>query len=113
MRSGGRLADFLSRLAILVIVLIGIVGVFGWYLPLIKENQSLRKELAVQEELITHSKERIQAKQKRLYSYKHDPRSAERLARENLIYSKEGETVFRFESPKANPRAPQRDIRGQ
>jgi len=92
-----RLTDFLSRVAIFVIVLICLVGVFGWYLPLIKENQSLRREIADQEATMTHLQNEIRGRKRKLTSYENDPRSAERLARENLGYSKSGETIFRFE----------------
>ena len=104
MNSGGRVADFLSRVAVLVILLIGLTGVFGWYLPLIKHNQALRKEIAQQKQLITRLTDDIQSKQRQLRSYKHDARSAERLARETLRYSREGETIFHFEAPQEKPR---------
>lgn len=97
MRTDNRLTDFLSRVAIFVIVLICIVGVFGWYFPLIKENQSLRREVADQEATMMRLKDEISNSRRKLASYEHDPQSAERLARENLGYSKTGETVFRFE----------------
>jgi len=97
MRTDNRITDFLSRVAVFVIVLICVVGVFGWYLPLIKENQSLRREIAEQEATMIGLQNDISSKKRMLRSYQHDPRSAERLARENLNYSKPGETVFRFE----------------
>jgi cell division protein FtsB len=98
MRTENRLTDFLSRVAIFVIVLICVVGVFGWYFPLIKENQSLRREIADQEMMMSRLKNEIGSTKRKLTSYENDPRSAERLARENLGYSKSGETVFRFEN---------------
>jgi len=97
MRNDNRLTDFLSRVAVFAIVLTCVVGVFGWYLPLIKKNQSLRREIADQEVTMERLQSDITAKKRMLRSYQHDPRSAERLARENLRYSKPGETVFRFE----------------
>lgn len=97
MRNGNRTTDFLSRVAIFVIALVCLVGVFGWYLPLIKENQSLRREIAEQESRMIYLEDDISSKKRMLRSYKHDPRSAERLARENLGHSKDGETIYRFE----------------
>ena len=108
------MADFLSRVAVLVILLIGLVGVFGWYLPLIKHNQALRKEIAEQKQLTAHLANEIQSKQRQLHSYKYDPRSAERLARETLRLSREGETIFHFESaPKKSPDVTRGDARGR
>lgn len=108
MKPGNQLADFLSRIAILVIVMIGIVGVFGWYLPLIKENQALRKEIGVKKAKIVQLSLENQEKLKKYESYQHDAKSVERLARESLLYSKDGETIFRFESPKKKPAHPSR-----
>ena len=96
MRNGNRTTDFLSRVAIFVIALICLVGVFGWYLPLIKENQSLRREIADQETRMIFLQNDIRAKKRMLLSYQHDPQSAERLARENLGHSMDGERVYRF-----------------
>jgi len=91
---------------VLVIVLIGIVGVFGWYLPLIKENQSLRREIGLQKETISKLNDEIQTKKSRYQSYLYDPQSVDRLAREGLGYSREDETVFRFESGPDRGRGP-------
>ena len=98
MRRENGLADFLSRVAIFVIILVAIVGVFGWYLPLIKENQSLRHDIATQQQFIARLNNDISEKKLRLDSYQNDPRCLDRLARESLLYSREGETVYRFES---------------
>lgn len=97
MRTGNQMTDFLSRVAVFVVMLVCIVGVFGWYLPLIKENQSLREEIAEQEKIKSGLRNDIQAKKKKLISYEYDAKSAERLARENLMYHKPGETIFRFQ----------------
>ncbi len=97
MKTDTRLTDFVSRVAIFVIVLICIVGVFGWYFPLITDNQALRREIAGQEAEMMRLKKEISSNKRKVTSYENDARSAERLARENLGYSKPGETVFHFE----------------
>jgi cell division protein FtsB len=90
--------DKLSRVIIFLLFLAGLLGVFVWYLPLIKQNQRFRKELLVletkiqeQERLGRHLKVSIDAAQ-------NDPRTVERLAREKLGLARTNETVIRFEA---------------
>ena len=90
--------DKLSRVIIFLLFLAGLLGVFVWYLPLIKQNQRFRKELLAletkiqeQERLGRHLKLSIDAVQ-------NDPRTVERLAREKLGLARTNETVIRFEA---------------
>jgi len=89
--------DKLSRVIIFLLFLAGLLGVFVWYLPLIKQNQRFRKELLAletkvqeQERLGRHLRVSIDAVQ-------NDPRTIERLAREKLGLARTNETVIRFE----------------
>jgi cell division protein FtsB len=84
----------------IISVLLGaacLLAIFIWYLPLIEQNQRLRREIL----LLNHEvrKEETLAKQLRvsINALQKDPRTVERLARERLGYSKPGETVIRFE----------------
>lgn len=98
MQTSSRVGDFLSRLVVLALVLAGLVGVFGWYLPLIQRNQRLRSEIAQQESHILALREEINALKLQLQLSQDDPETVERLARENLGYAAPGETIIRFES---------------
>jgi cell division protein FtsB len=101
--------DKLTRLIIFLMVLATLMGIGLWYLPLIRQNERMRKEILMleaeikaQEEARRHLKADLDAL--------HDPRTIERLAREKLNYAKPGETVVRFETPPTNaaPGAPNR-----
>lgn len=90
--------DKLSRVIIFLLFLAGLLGVFVWYLPLIKQNQRFRKDLLAletkiqeQERLGRHLKLSVDAVQ-------NDPRTVERLAREKLGLARTNETVIRFET---------------
>ena len=106
MRRNNNLADFLSRVAVFVIVIIAVVCVFGWYLPLIKENQSLRRQIAAKEERRDNLKAEINRMKLRRDGYQNNLRSLERLARERYGYANEKDTIFFFEAPPEQPRRP-------
>lgn len=93
------LVVFLCFIAILLLV-----GV--WYLPLIKQNERMRRytiglEMQIQKQEETGKQ--LQAAIKSL----NDPKAVERLARETLGYAKPGEIVIHFGPPQTN-RAAQR-----
>jgi len=92
--------DKLSRVIIFLLFLAGLLGVFVWYLPLIKQNQRFRRDLLVLETKI-QEQERL-GRQLRLSvdAVQNDPRTIERLAREKLGLARTNETVIRFEAPK-------------
>jgi cell division protein FtsB len=92
--------DKLSRVIIFLLFLAGLLGVFVWYLPLIKQNQRFRRDLLVLETKI-QEQERL-GRQLRLSvdAVQNDPRTIERLAREKLGLARTNETVIRFETPK-------------
>lgn len=91
--------DKLSRLLILLLSLAGIVILYFWYLPLIQQNQRLRKDIltldskiAAEEKLGRHLRATIDAVQ-------NDPQTLERMAREQLGFARPDETIIRFEVP--------------
>src|SRR5215472_13304490 len=94
--------DKLARLVGFLLFLAGLVAVAVWYLPLIKQNERMRKEILRLDNQI--QKEEETKKQLRASSdaLLHDPKALERLARERLGYAKPGETVIRFEQPVTN-----------
>ena len=89
--------DKLSRVIIFLLFLAGLLGVFVWYLPLIKQNQRFRRDLLALETKI-QEQERL-GRQLRLSidAVQNDPRTVERLAREKLGLARTNETVIRFE----------------
>ena len=92
--------DKLSKGVVFLLFAAGLMAVFFWYLPLIKQNERYRKEIFAleariqeQEKLARQLKASIEAVQK-------DSRTVERLARERLGLARSNETVIRFETPK-------------
>jgi|SRR5581483_10176935 len=95
----------LTRFVIFLFVIAGILMVGGWYLPLIKQNERMRRELQKLE--ARKEKEAASVKQNRaaMESLQNDPKAVERLVRERLGYYRPGEILVRFESPATNPAA--------
>jgi cell division protein FtsB len=104
-RARNPVADFLSRLTLIVLFVAGVVAVFVWYLPLIQRNQSLRREIATQETLINQIEGEIHSMNRQAMLFEGSSNKVERLIRENLGYGRPGEFIIRFEekSPAADP----------
>ena len=88
--------DKLNRLIIFLLFVAGIVAVFAWYVPLIKQNENWRKRI-VRLDAQIQKEEEIARQTKSAIDSLRDPRAVERLVRERLGYAKPGETVIRFE----------------
>ena len=87
----------LTRLAVLLLIIAGVLLVAVWYLPLIHQNERMRKEvlrLKLQEEKELQAQKQLKTSIEALHN---DPKAVERLAREMFGYAKAGETVIRFE----------------
>jgi len=96
----------LTRAVIFLLLLAGVLGLVVWYLPLIKENERMRKEILRLDTKLEKDKEEHRQLKTSIESLQNDPKAVERLAREKLGYAKPGETVIRFEPPATNPPAP-------
>ncbi len=88
--------DKLTKLVWGLIVVAILMGVYLWYLPPIRQNERMRKEvmrldneIAKQEALAKETRESIEAMR--------DPKVVTRIARDKLGYAKPDETVIRFE----------------
>lgn len=91
----------LTRVIIFLFIIAGLILIAVWYLPLIRQNERMRKEiLRLDTELQKATEENKQSKTS--ISAMDDPKAVERLAREKLGYAKPGETVVRFEEPATN-----------
>lgn len=93
-------------MAIGLIIAAGLLLVIVWYLPLIKQNERMRKEL-LRLQMEEQKAAEVQRQRKAaIDALRNDPKAVERLAREKLGYAKPGETVIRFEESATNSLAP-------
>jgi cell division protein FtsB len=92
----------LTRVAIFLVLAAGVLLIGVWYLPLIKQNERMRKEVLRLDMQIQKEDESAKQLKTSIDSLRNDPKAVERLAREKLGYAKPGETVIRFEEPATN-----------
>ena len=87
-------------IGLLVIALLGIL--WQWYLPNIKQNERMRRNLLSLDNQV--QKEETTQKQLKasIDTLRYDTNAVERLAREKLRYAKPGETIIVFEPPATN-----------
>jgi cell division protein FtsB len=91
--------DKLTKLTIFCLFALGVVAVAVWYLPLIRQNESMRQDLLKIQTKIKAEQERERMIKVALDAARTNPKTVERLARANLGYAKPGEIVVRFEEP--------------
>lgn len=91
----------LTKVVYVLLVVAGLLIIAVWYLPVIRQNERMRKQVTRLDDQI--QKQEAAARQLRgsIEAMK-DPKAVERMARDKLGYSKPGETVIRFEAPATN-----------
>lgn len=94
--------DKLTRMVIFLLFMAGVLAVGVWYLPLIRHNEALRKELLVLETQIAKQEEIGRQLKSSIESLRFDPKEVEREARRRWAYAKPGEIVVRFEPVQTN-----------
>ena len=94
--------DKLTPVVIFLVFIAGVLLVAIWYLPLIKHNERMRKEILRLDTAIQKEEETGKQLKTSIDALRYDPKAVERLARETFGYAKAGETVIRFEVPRTN-----------
>jgi cell division protein FtsB len=94
--------DKLTRVVIFLVFIAGLLGVAIWYLPLIQQNERMRKDILQLDSQIQKEDETGKQLRAAIGALGHDKNAIERLARERLGYGKPGDTVIRFEAAPTN-----------
>jgi cell division protein FtsB len=94
--------DKLTRVVVFLLFVAGLLVVGIWYLPLIQQNERMRKEILRLDNRYDKEKDANKQLRTAIDALQRDPKAVERLARETLGYAKPGETVIRFEEPVTN-----------
>jgi cell division protein FtsB len=87
----------LTWAAIVLVFVAGLLLVGVWYLPLIWQNERMRQHILALSTQVQKEEKTGRELKASIEALRHDPKTVERLARENLRYAKPGETVIRFE----------------
>ena len=96
----------LTRLVVGLLWLAGLLGIAVWYLPLIRQNERMGREV---QRLDNQIRKEVETKKQldSSISALGDSNAVARLVREKLGYAKPGETVIRFEETPTNTVVPQ------
>jgi cell division protein FtsB len=94
--------DKLTRVVIGLCLLAGLVAIGVWYLPLIRQNEAMRKEvLRLDGEVAKESESRRQLTGQ-ADAINNNTNAIIRIARESLGVAIPGETIIRFEDTNAS-----------
>lgn len=85
---------------LLVLALLMLIGM--WHLPLIRQNERMRREIMRLDDQVQQEEARSKQLQAEIEALRNDPKTIERLTREKLGYAKPDETVIRFEPATTN-----------
>ncbi len=97
----------LTRIVIFLIILAGLIALGRWYLPLIQQNERMRREIHRLESELEIEREQSRQLQQEIDLLTKDPAALEREIRSRLGLSRPGETVIRFEAAGTNSPGPQ------
>ncbi len=89
----------LSRVAVFLLLLAGLIGVAVWYHPLIKHNEQLRKRIFELETQLQREEQENRRLEEAIQAIQTNPKTVERVVREKLNWARPGETVIHFEEP--------------
>lgn len=89
----------LTKVVVGLIVLAVLLLIARHDLPLIQENERMRREIYRLEAELQKSEQLSKDLKADIDALRNDPKTVERLAREKLGYARTNETIIRFESP--------------
>lgn len=93
---------FIQRIcSIAIVALLLAIVVLRFYVPKIREEQALKKELAQKTLDFQREAEELRLLRLKQEKLREDPEFLEKIARENLGYTKPGETLFLFKDEDA------------
>ena len=92
----------LTKIVVGLVVLAVLMLIGMCYLPVIRENERMRRQIMIFQDKIQKEEARAKELQARVDAMLHDSNTVMRLTREKLGYAKPDETVVRFEIPATN-----------
>lgn len=98
----------LTWIVIVLIVIAGLIALGTQYLPLIQQNERMRREIHRLEAELEAEQEIARQLQREIDLLINDPAALEREIRARLSLAREGETVIRFDPSTTNVPGPVR-----
>ena len=97
----------LSKVVVGLVVLAFLLLIGMCYLPLIHQNERMRREILRLDAQLQKEEEKSRELKTEIEALRNDPKTVERLTREKLGYARPDETVVRFEPAVTNAPARQ------
>ena len=97
----------LTKVVVGLVVLAFLLLIGMCYLPLIQQNERMRREVLRLDAQLQKEEEKSKQLKTEIEALRNDPKTIERLMREKLGYARPDETVVRFEPPATNAPARQ------
>lgn len=92
----------LTKVVVGLVVLAVLLLIGMCYLPVIRENERMRRQILIYQDQIQKEEAHSRELQAQVDALLHDPKTVERLTREKLGYARPDETVVRFETTGTN-----------
>ncbi|MGO8837493.1 MAG: FtsB family cell division protein [Limisphaerales bacterium] len=97
----------LTKVVVGLVVLAFLLLIGMCYLPLIHQNERMRREIMRLDDQLQKEETKSKQLQAEIDALRNDPKTVERLTRERLGYARPDETVVRFEPAVTNTAARQ------
>jgi cell division protein FtsB len=85
------------KIALTVLAVGMLAGMVLWYIPALRQNQRLQREIEIKREALKRQQQLQQEYQEQIIALKTDPETVERVVREKLGLAKPNETIIHFE----------------
>jgi len=92
----------LTKVVVGLVVLAFLLLIGMYYLPLIHQNERMRREILRLDAQLQKEEEKSRQLKSEIDALRNDPKTIERLTREKLGYARPDETVVRFEPATTN-----------
>jgi cell division protein FtsB len=92
----------LTKVVVGLVVLAFLLLIGMYYLPLIHQNERMRREILRLDAQLQKEEEKSRQLKNEIEALRNDPKTIERLTREKLGYARPDETVVRFEPATTN-----------
>jgi cell division protein DivIC len=92
----------LTKVVVGLVVLAFLLLIGMCYLPLIQQNERMRREILRLDAQLQKEEEKSRQLKTEIEALRNDPKTIERLMREKLGYARPDETVVRFEPSATN-----------
>jgi cell division protein FtsB len=92
----------LTKIVVVLLLSAGLLLVAVWYLPLIQQNERMRRDVLKLDAQTRQEQEISKQLKSSIDALQNDPKTVERLTREKLGYAKSNETIIQFQPSATN-----------